>query len=134
MVYFPPEMGSSDFCGFGELDPELIFRSLLGCDTNDRKVVLRVCMGIGVVTTPVHCGSFEDFLLNLRRSLEMAEDGQIAIRLNYDTYPEGMGLSICDTCAMGMNWQDYANSIFGEDSNGLVWVNIGIVCGDRKDT
>jgi hypothetical protein len=128
MVYIP----GNDMCGFGMLDLELILRSLLSCDEGDGKTVLRVCMESNVVTSPIHCANFEDFFMNLRRSLEMAEDGQIAIRMNYDTYIDGSGLDLCPTCANGASWTDYANSIFGEDSSGNVWINIGVVCGTRE--
>ena len=132
MVYIPDELGQADFCGFGDISLDLIFRSLLGCDATDGKTVLRICIGTEVTTTPIHCGSFEDFMINLRRSLEMAADGQIAIRVNFDYYIEGAGLSTCGLCANGFTWEDYANSLFGEDSEGLVWINFGIVCGSRE--
>jgi hypothetical protein len=111
---------ATDFnaCGFGAITPELILRSLIGCVVSNDMPVLRSYCGTAVVTTPVHCGSWEDFQINLRRALVMANDGYVAIRINYVTSEIGT----CG-CAVASTWWDYFNSLFGEDSEGNVWVN-----------
>lgn len=117
---------ASDFdsCGFGAISPELILRSLIGCVDNlagtYTQAVLRVELHSEAMTSPVHCASFEDFQINLRRCLDMALDGHVTLRVNVFS----RSVDTCGLCANAATWYDYLNSLFGEDENGLLYLNV----------
>jgi hypothetical protein len=114
-----------DLCSFGALDPELILRSLLGCDARLEMVYFRIVpYSMSAPLTPITCASNEDFLINLRKSLLLAGDDKIALRVNLATYADGEGLSTCGVCANGFTWADYTNAAFSMDDDGLVYFNI----------
>jgi len=109
-------------CGFGAITPELIFRSLIGCDESTGMPAIRanLHMGEGRFTSPLKCASFEDFLILLQRSLSMGNDGHVLINVNvgFDT------LTTCDDCGSAMTWIELASTLFSEDNNGQVYLNM----------
>ena len=115
-------MSATEFTNakFGAITPELILRSLIGCVVGTGQAVFRVEMHTDTTTSPVHCASFEDFQINLRRCLAMADDGYVTLRVNVvsDT------VSTCGLCANAITYYDYLNSLFGEDNGGLVYFNV----------
>jgi len=118
---------ATDFgsCGFGAITPDLILSSLIGCVTANGQKRLRVQKYTNVATlTPVHCGNSEDFNINLRRALDMGYDGDVVLRINIIDYFEGQGtIGQCD-CGVAKTVPELLNSLFGEDAQGNVYVNI----------
>lgn len=115
-------------CTFGALTPELIARSLLGCDSTNKTVNIRVVVHTGITElTPIACGSMEDFWINLRGALVIANDNQIALNVKLVTYDDGAGLSTCGICANGFSWGDYLNAPFSKDAEGNVYLNLANV-------
>ena len=118
---------ATDFnvCGFGAITPDLILSSLIGCVTATGAKAFRIQKYTNTVTlTPVHCGNAEDFNLNLRRALDMGYDDKVVLRVNIIDYFEGQGtFGECD-CGVPKNVPDMLNSLFGEDANGVVYLNI----------
>ena len=118
---------ANDFtdCGFGAITPELILRTLIGCVSNlagtYTQAVLKVDMYHELMLSPVHCASYEDFQINLRRALNVSNTG-LSLRVNYLV----QGLDTCGLCANAITWWDYFNSLFGEDSDGVVYINVFI--------
>ena len=118
---------ATDFngCGFGAITPDLILSSLIGCVTATGAKALRIQKYTDTATlTPVHCGSDEDFAINLRRALDMGYDGDVVLRVNIIDYFEGAGtFGQCD-CAVPKTVPEMLNSLFGEDAQGVVYLNV----------
>ena len=115
----------SDFtdCDFGAITPDLILRSLIGCVDSilfPTAKGLRVELNQALTTTPVHCLTFEDFNINLRRCLAMAEDGYVTLRIN----AVSGRTTNCEDCINATTWYDLLNSLFAKDSEGLVYLNV----------
>jgi len=136
-------------CGFGAITPELILRSLIGCIAEDGgplrvsgksqpklpginllrrpdevgnagQAALKIEFHMTVTTSPVHCGSFEDFQINLQRALVFDPVYGLTLRININW----IDLDTCGTCQNAITWWDYFNALFGEDSEGLVYLNV----------
>jgi len=118
---------ATDFnaCGFGAITPDLILQSLIGCVTATGQKAFRVQIYSETTLTSVHCGNQEDFMLNLRRALDMGYDDKLVLRVNKTDYFEGenIGIGECD-CGIATSIPDKLNSLFGEDANGVVYLNI----------
>lgn len=113
-----------DGCGFGAITPDLILSSLIGCVTLTGQKRLRVQTSTNTVTlTPIHCGSDEDFNINLRRSMDMGTDGNVILRVNIISYRDGSGIGQCN-CGIPKTIPEMLNSLFGEDANGIVYLNV----------
>lgn len=146
----------SDFtdCGFGVITPELILRSLIGClaegdgplrlqgkslprlpglnildppaqGVNTGQAALKIEFHQEVTTSPVHCGSFEDFQINLQRALVFDPMYGLTLRVNINWDD----LDTCGTFQNAITWWDYFNALFGEDSEGLVYLNVFVTNG-----
>jgi len=114
-----------DSCGFGAITPDLILSSLIGCVTATGAKRFRIQKYTDVVTTtPISCGSKEDFEINLRRALDMGYDGDVVLRVNIIDYFEGQGtFGQCD-CGVPKTVPEMLNSMFGEDNTGKVYLNV----------
>lgn len=113
-----------DGCGFGAITPDLILSSLIGRVTLTGQKRLRVQIFVNTVTlTPVHCGSDEDFNINLRRSMDMGTDGNVILRVNIINYQDGSGIGQYN-CGIPKTIPEMLNSLFGEDANGVVYLNV----------
>lgn len=112
---------ATDFngCGFGAITPDLILKSLRGCGGTTGQGVLRCEFYTNVATSPVHCGSDEDFEINLRRSIDMGIDGKPILRVNLNAEAlEECGCGVAETDV------DIMNSFFSEDGTGKVYFNM----------
>ena len=115
---------ATDFnvCGFGAITPELILRSLIGCITGTGVKVFRIEGYTNVATTPATaCASYEDFMINLQRAMDMADDGQVTLRMNMLSAADGG----CG-CNEAATWYDNLNSLFGVGVDGKVYINVVI--------
>jgi hypothetical protein len=121
---------ATDFgaCGFGAITPDLILKSLIGCDTVTGQKKFRVQLYTVSTLTPVHCGSDEDFEINLRRALDMGYDDKVVLRVNVAQHFEGaeIGIGECD-CGFATTVPDMLNSLFGEDAQGVVYFNVASI-------
>ena len=113
---------ASDFgsCGFGAITPELILRSLVA--TKGGLNSLRIESYTNVTqTSPIHCATKEDFQINLSRALTMAQDGAVALRVNFVV---GLGDGGFNDCANAVDDNYIKNSFFGEGVDGKVYFNV----------
>ena len=118
---------ANDFntCGFGAITFDLIIKALTGCSPNLQGTytqhVLRVEEHSEVITSPIHCANHEDFQITLQRALVVADDGQLALRVNYRI----SGVTTCG-CNEAKTEEEILTDFFGEDAQGLVYFNIYI--------
>ena len=124
----------SDFnsCGFGAITPELIFRSILRGTTNI--AVLEGFCALGCVgttatrrSTPFVCTDANDLFSLLQRSLVMADDGKVALRVVTISSENGAAFDECIGCANGEAWYQLAARCFTLDDNGDVALIIGYI-------
>jgi hypothetical protein len=108
-------------------DFDLVLSSLIGCVVNTGQNRLRIQTYSEITLSPVHCGSLEDFEINLRRSIIKGYDNYDILRVNIHNYTEGVGH--CD-CGIPKTIPEMFNSLFGEDNNGNVYVNIANISGN----
>lgn len=110
--------------GIGAITPDLILKSLIGCVVATGAKALRIQKFAETTLTPVHCGNYEDFQINLARALMLGYDDVVVLRVNITDYFEGQGtFGACD-CGMGETTSDMLNSLFGEDALGKVYLNL----------
>lgn len=119
----------SDFgsCDFGAISPDLVLRSLLSGITSGVSCGVRIVevSVIGkTISRPIACASHEDVWSLFARSLMMADDGKVAIRAAKTTSADGAGLENCVSCESGFTLWDYASSVFSQDEDGKVYMNI----------
>ncbi len=115
---------ATDFtaCGFGAITPELILRTLIGCIGNTKYI--RVAITTPEVTTPIHCGNYEDVQINLQRCLVIATvDDKITLRVNVQS-DNPTPISECDVCGAAVTVPEILNNLFSEDSEGRVYLNL----------
>lgn len=120
-------MGNFGQCDFGAITPELVLRSLLSGITAGVSCGLRfveVDVGGKTMTKPGGCASFEDLFTLFQRSLMIADDGVVAIRSTTTNSANGVGLENCTSCANGYALWEYASSLFSEDEDGKIYMNL----------
>lgn len=118
----------SDFnsCEFGAITPELLARSLLsGIDSlNSCGIRTTVSTSIANQQTLYMCSTPTDLFELFRRALIIAPDGKVAIRVLETTSVDGDKLSTCQPCTDAYTLYELLGSLFVQDGNGDVYLNI----------
>lgn len=116
-------------CGFGAITPELLVRSLLSGITANGDFACGVrTQDVSTTTKTLSkvepCATFVDFMALFQRSLIMAYDGKVAIRTTTTSSNEGAGLENCAACANAYTIEELLSSLFIQDEDGVVYLNI----------